>query len=71
MSGMVIKVRLVTGGKVVEVNGVAEISARELAEKLGILLSENLLLRNNEVLTEDDLVRDGDEIIVFTVKSGG
>lgn len=68
---MVIKVRLVTGEKVVEVKGVAEMSVRELAEKLGILLSENLVLRNKEVLTEDDMVRDGDEIVVFTVKSGG
>jgi sulfur carrier protein len=67
---MVIKVRVLESNECIELE-VKEISVREILSKLGLTLSEHIVLKNGEVITEDDVVEDGSEIVIFTVKSGG
>lgn len=50
---------------------VSEISVKELLRKLNLTESEHIVLRNNHIVTEQDVITDGDEVVVFTVKSGG
>ncbi|MEM2026076.1 MAG: MoaD/ThiS family protein [Desulfurococcaceae archaeon] len=62
--------------KVLEANttlalDVKEISVRELLEKLNLTETEHIVLRNCCVITEEDILVDGDEVTIFTVKSGG
>ncbi|MCC6034189.1 MAG: MoaD/ThiS family protein [Desulfurococcaceae archaeon] len=67
---MVVKVRVLESNECIELE-VKEISVREILSKLGLTLSEHIVLKNGEVITEDDVVEDGSEIVIFTVKSGG
>ncbi|MGC9012142.1 MoaD/ThiS family protein [Thermogladius sp.] len=46
-------------------------SVRELLARVGLVGEEVVVLRNGVILTEDDELRDGDEVIVYVVKSGG
>ncbi|MEM1843075.1 MAG: MoaD/ThiS family protein [Desulfurococcaceae archaeon] len=48
-----------------------EIKVRDLLRKLGLLESEHVVLKNNAIVTEDDVIVSGEEVVVFTVKSGG
>lgn len=62
--------------KVLEANSVfefeeKEISVRDLLRRLGLSESEHIVLRNGTVVPEEDVVVDGDEVVIFTVKSGG
>jgi len=50
---------------------VSEARVSELLSMLGLTLSEHIVLRNGVPLTEEDVVRDGDEVVVYLVKSGG
>ena len=62
--------------KILETNQLVEldvegITVRELLSKLGLAVSEHIVLKNGEVVTEDDVIEGGSEVVVFTVKSGG
>jgi len=46
-------------------------SVRELLAKIGLSGEEVVVLRNGLILTEEDSLEDGDEIVVYLVKSGG
>ncbi|WP_434731704.1 MoaD/ThiS family protein [Thermogladius sp. KZ2Tp1] len=46
-------------------------SVRELLSRVGLVGEEVVVLRNGVILTEDDELSDGDEVIVYVVKSGG
>jgi sulfur carrier protein len=46
-------------------------SVRELLARVGLVGEEVVVLRNGVILTEDEELRDGDEVIVYVVKSGG
>lgn len=48
-----------------------EITVRDILKKLGLSESEHIVLKNGVVVPENDVAVDGDEIVVFTVKSGG
>ncbi len=67
---MVVRVRILESNEYIELE-VKEISVREILSKLGLTLSEHIVLKNGEVITEDDVVEDGSEVVIFTVKSGG
>jgi len=67
---LAIRVRILESNECIELE-VREISAREILSKLGLTLSEHIVLKNGEVITEDDIVEDGSEVVIFTVKSGG
>jgi sulfur carrier protein len=67
---VVVRVRILESNEYIELE-VKEISVREILSKLGLTLSEHIVLKNGEVITEDDVVEDGSEVVIFTVKSGG
>ncbi len=67
---MVVKIRTVDNSFVKEVD-VDGITVGELLKKLGLLVEEYVVVKNNQVVTEDDIVRDGDEIVLYPVVSGG
>ncbi len=67
---MPIRIRSIDGSFVKEVD-VRKIRIKELLEKLGILIEEYVVVKNGEVTTEDDIVEDGDEIVLYPVVSGG
>ncbi|MEM4481406.1 MAG: MoaD/ThiS family protein [Desulfurococcaceae archaeon] len=65
-----IKVKVLEANTTLELD-VKEISVRELLEKLNLTETEHIVLRNYCVVTEEDILVDGDEVTIFTVKSGG
>ncbi len=68
---MVIRVTIIGPVKSVkEVEG-SKMKVSELLKKLGLLSSEYVVLKNNVIVSEDDIVNEGDNIIVYPVKSGG
>jgi len=48
-----------------------EIKASDLLKKLGLSISEHIVIRNGVVISEEEIIVDGDEVAIFTVKSGG
>lgn len=46
-------------------------SARELLSKLNINPETVLIVKNNELITEDDEISDNDNIKILSVVSGG
>jgi len=47
------------------------IRVSELLKRLGLLKEEYVVARNRSVVTEDDMVSDGDKIFLYPVVSGG
>lgn len=70
MQAALIRVKVLETGIVFELEE-DEIKVRDLLKKLGLLESEHVVLRNNVIVTEDDVIVNGEEVVVFTVKSGG
>ncbi|MEM1675249.1 MAG: MoaD/ThiS family protein [Desulfurococcaceae archaeon] len=68
---MVIRIKIIGSEKIYREIDVSEISIRDLFRKLGLTSSEYVVLKNNIVVTEDDIARDNDEITIIPVKSGG
>jgi len=67
---------LVIRVKILETNREAELDVKQIIVKdllsiLGLTISEHIVLKNGEVVTEDDVVEDNSEVVIFTVKSGG
>ena len=54
--------------KIVEVS---RIKVKDLLAKLGLNPTEYVVLKDGEILVDDDEVVDGEVVTVFTVKSGG
>ncbi|MEM4718067.1 MAG: MoaD/ThiS family protein [Desulfurococcaceae archaeon] len=65
-----IRVKILETGELIELD-INEIRIGDLLRKLGLSLVEHIVLRNNEIVTEEDTAVSGDELVVFTVKSGG
>ncbi len=66
---MAVRVRFANGTtKDLCVNG---ISIRELFKILNLLLEEYIIVVKGRVVTEDYIVRDGDELVLYPVVSGG
>jgi sulfur carrier protein ThiS len=70
MRVVVIRVKVLETNQQVELD-VKSTTVRELLLRLGLTLSEHIVFKNGEVITEDDIVEDNSEVVVFTVKSGG
>lgn len=43
----------------------------ELLKRLGLLREEYVVARNRSIVTEDDMILDGDKIFLYPVVSGG
>jgi sulfur carrier protein len=67
---VVLRVKILETNQLVELD-VERITVRELLSKLGLTVSEHIVLKNGEVVTEDDVIEGDSEVVVFTVKSGG
>ncbi|WFO76072.1 MoaD/ThiS family protein [Desulfurococcaceae archaeon MEX13E-LK6-19] len=67
---MAVKIRTVDNSFVKEIDADG-ITVGALLKKLGLLVEEYVVVKNNQVVTEDDIVRDGDEIVLYPVVSGG
>jgi len=67
---VVLRVKILETNQLVELD-VERITVRELLSKLGLTVSEHIVLKNGEVVTEDDVIEGNSEVVVFTVKSGG
>ncbi|MEM0001391.1 MAG: MoaD/ThiS family protein [Desulfurococcaceae archaeon] len=65
-----IKVRILESNKTIEINE-KEVKVSELLRRLGLSSSEIIVIKNNNIVTEEDVLVDNDEVTVFTVKSGG
>jgi len=65
-----IRVKVLEANKIIELED-EEIIVKNLLERLGLRQTECIVLRNGVVVTEEDAVRSGDEVVVYTVKSGG
>ncbi|RLG83837.1 MAG: thiamine biosynthesis protein ThiS [Thermoprotei archaeon] len=66
---LVVRVRFADGTtKELNVNG---ISIRELFKTLNLLLEEYIVVVKGRVVTDDYIVKDGDEVILYPVVSGG
>jgi len=57
-------------------DGIKEVDAvgmcvGELLKKLGLLVEEYIVVVNGRVVTEDYVLRDGDEVKLYPVVSGG
>lgn len=66
---MAIRIR-VANGTVKEIS-LDKISIRRLFKMLNLLLEEYIVVVNGRIVTEDYIVKDGDEIVLYPVVSGG
>jgi len=46
-------------------------TVKELLEELGINIETVIIARNNELVTEDEQLKDSDDIRIMSVVSGG
>ncbi|MEM1618161.1 MAG: hypothetical protein QW159_03270 [Desulfurococcaceae archaeon] len=67
---MAIRVKILETNTIVEVER-EKLTVKELLEYLKLSSSENLVLKGTTILTEEDELVNGEEVVVFTVKSGG
>jgi len=51
-----VRVKILESNTVIEIDA-EELTVRELLEKLGLSMSEHLVLRDNTVLTEEDVLK--------------
>lgn len=68
---MVVEIIIVGQKKITRKIDVDNITIEELMEKLGLLASEYVVLKNGLIVSDKDVVRNGDKIILYPVKSGG
>lgn len=68
---MVILVKIISSEKISRELDIDEINVGDLLKTLGLSISEYVVLKNNSVVTEEDIVKNGDEVVIIPVKSGG
>ncbi len=66
-----IKVRVLGGREYVIDISSEGLKAKEVLRKLGLKIEEYVITKSGEVITEEDIVNDGDELILYPVVSGG
>ncbi len=68
----VVVIRIVDGSKEWRIKlGEEKITVRELLEKIGLLSNEYVVVKNGQVVSEEETVSDDDEIVLYPVVSGG
>ncbi len=65
----VVRIILLPQNKIVTLSGDVRVSV--VLKQLSLLPSTVMVIRNGQLLTEDELVHDGDEIEIRSVISGG
>ncbi|MCS6927698.1 MAG: thiamine biosynthesis protein ThiS [Candidatus Binatia bacterium] len=65
----IVRITLLPQNKTITISGEMRVSV--LLKKLSLLPSTVMVIRHDQLLTEDDLVEDDDEIEIRSVISGG
>lgn len=65
-----IRVRIVDGSRSWSIEE-SRIKAGDILKRIGLLSEEYIIVKNGKVITPDDEVVDGEEIILYPVVSGG
>jgi sulfur carrier protein len=65
----IVRIILLPQNKIVTLSGDLRVSV--VLKQLSLLPSTVMVIRNGQLLTEDELVHDGDEIEIRSVISGG
>jgi len=68
---MAIRVRVIGSPSEKLVKHREGMTVSDVLRELGLLSSEYIVARNGRIVTEDELVEDGDEIVLYPVVSGG
>jgi sulfur carrier protein len=68
---MVVIVKLIDGSRIWRVGYRRGLTIREILGSLGLLSNEYVVAKNGKIVTEDEEVGDGDEIVLYPVVSGG
>ena len=63
-------IKVIYRGKEIEIPE-KKLKAKELLEKLGLSPLSSLVVKNGEVISEEDYVEEGDNIRVINAISGG
>ncbi len=63
-------IKVLYRGKEIELP-VEKIKAKDLLKELGLSPLSSLVIKNGEVVTEEEILREGDEIRVVNAISGG
>lgn len=64
-------VRVILRNKELEIENTKDLTVRKLLKQLDLLPETYLCVRNGELLTEQELIKDGDTIRLVPVISGG
>ena len=68
---MIVRVRIIDGREFrVECEG-SEVKVKDILKKLRLSSEEYVIVKSGNVITEEDYVSDGDELILYPVVSGG
>jgi len=69
---MVVEVIVMESEKAVyKISVEGRVKVSDILRKLGLALTEYVVLKNDVVVTEEEEVVDGDKLVVYPVKSGG
>lgn len=68
---MVIKVEIRERETIIHEVNASGLTIKELVEKLGLMIGEYVAVKNGNVVAENDVLLDGDTVILYPVKSGG
>lgn len=64
-------IKVILRNKELELDEVKDLTVRKILKRLDLLPETYLCVRNGELLTEQELVKDGDTIRLVPVISGG
>jgi len=68
---VIVRVRIINGREFrVECEG-NEVKVKDILKKLRLSSEEYVIVKSGNVITEEDYVSDGDELILYPVVSGG
>lgn len=68
---MSIRIRLVDGSKKWDVDVSGEKTVREVLSMIGLISEEYIVSLNGRIVSPDEKVRNGDELVLYPVVSGG
>jgi len=68
---MSIRIRLVDGSKKWDVDISGEKTVREVLSMIGLISEEYIVSLNGRIVSPDEKVRSGDELVLYPVVSGG
>lgn len=68
---MSVRIRLVDGSKKWDVDICGEKTVREILSMIGLISEEYIVSLNGRIVSPDEKVRNGDELVLYPVVSGG